>query len=185
MSRSVASALVLGALAVSGLAACPSHPPAPGVRTEPPVRIPPGCGQDLSGEYHHTENPAFHYRAQDDGHTLSLTLLRTRADGGVEQAPDPGAISLTLTRTPDGFVGVTHATGFNVSGSPCPVTFPTEITACGGDTLTLRTVPSTAIDEACQSPSSGPVPQRVEHVLRRSSPPSTDVPDAGPSDAGT
>jgi hypothetical protein len=183
MSRTAAPALVLGALALSGLAACPSHPPAPTAPTEPPVRIPPGCAQNLSGEYHHAANAAFHYLAQDDGRTLSLTLLRTRADGGVEQAPNPGAISLVLNRTPEGFRGQTHATGFNVSGTPCPVTFPTELTACADDSLTLRTVASTAIDEACQPPTSGPLPQRVEHVLRRDGP-GPGAPDAGPSDAG-
>lgn len=178
MSRTALAALSLGPLALSALVACPSRTPSQGARTELPVRVPPGCEQNLAGEYHHVGNPAFRYLAEDDGRTLALTLLRARADGGVGGAPDAGAITLMLNRTPDGFLGETRATGFNVSGNPCPVTFPTEVTACVNDGLTLRTVPSTAVDEACRPPPSGPLPQRVEHVLRRG------TPDAGVPDGG-
>lgn len=152
------------------------------------MRIPPGCERNQAGEYHHVGNPAFRYLAEDDGRTLSLTLARARRDGGVGGAPEAGAITLVLTRTPEGFVGETRATGFTVAGTPCPVTFPTEITACADDSLTLRTVASTALDEACRPPPSGPPPTWTKQVLRRGAPAAgtgapdggTGAPDAGP-----
>jgi hypothetical protein len=153
------------------------------------VRIPPGCERNQAGEYHHVGNPAFRYLAEDDGRTLSLTLARAQRDGGVGGALDAGAISLVLARTPEGFVGETRATGFTVAGTPCPVTFPTEITACEAEQLTLRAVTSTALDEACRPPPSSPPPTWTEQVLRRGAPPTeagtadggTGAPDAGPT----
>jgi hypothetical protein len=115
---------------------------------------------------------------EDDGRTLSLTVVSSRADGGVGGSPDAGAINLVLSRTPQGFVGETRATGFNAAGSPCPARFPTEVTACADDSLRLRTVASTALDEACLPPPSGPPPRWTEQVLRRG------APDAGVSDGG-
>ncbi len=176
MSRPFPLVLVLGGLGFTTLTACPSTPSGP-----PPVNVPPGCERSQRGEYHHVGNPAFRYLAEDDGRVLTLTLVRARADGGVGAAPETGAITLVLTRTPEGFVGETRATGFSVGGTPCPVRFPTEITACAPETLTLRTVASTPLDEACRPPPSGPPPQWTEQVLRRG-PPSVDTgaPDAGP-----
>lgn len=182
MSRPLSVVLVLGGLAFATLAACPSPPVGP-----PPVNVPPGCERSLTGEYHHVGNPAFRYLAEDDGRVLTLTLVRARADGGVGAAPGTGAITLVLTRTPQGFVGETRATGFSVGGTPCPVRFPTELTACAADTLTLRTVESTPLDEACRPPPSGPPPRWTEQVLRRGPPKGgTSAPDAGPGapDAG-
>jgi hypothetical protein len=178
MSRPFSLVLVLGGLAFAAtLAACPSAPVGP-----PPVNVPPGCERSQLGEYHHVGNPAFRYRAEDDGRVLTLTLVRARADGGVGAAPDTGAITLVLTRTPEGFLGETRATGFSVGGTPCPVKFPTEITACAPDTLTLRTVASTPLDEACRPPPSGPPPRWTEQVLRRGPPRvDTGAPDAGPA----
>lgn len=162
---------------MSTLAACPSRAP----EGPPSVRIPPGCESSQSGEYHHVGNPAFRYLAEDDGRTLTLTLLRARRDGGVGAPPDTGAITLVLTRTPEGFLGEARATGFSVAGTPCPVRFPTELIACGPDTLTLRTVASTPLDEACRPPPSGPPPRWTEHVLRRAAPSGEPgAPDAGP-----
>lgn len=177
MSRSSSVALPLASLALVALVACPSRTP----EGPPPLRIPPGCERSQAGEYHHVGNPAFRYLAEDDGRTLALTLARTQRDGGVGGAPDAGAISLVLARTPEGFVGETRATGFTVSGSACPVTFPTEITACTGDSLKLRTVASTSLDEACRPPPSGPPPTWTEQVLRRGAP---DL-GTGSADAGT
>src|SRR5512140_1557454 len=125
--------LVLGGLALAGLVACPTRTPL----GPPPVNVPPGCERNQAGEYHHVGNPAFRYLAQDDGRTLSLTLLRSRPDGGVGGAPDAGAVTITVDRTPQGFIGETRALGFS-AGTPCPVKFPTEITACAPDSLTLR-----------------------------------------------
>jgi hypothetical protein len=176
MSRPASLVPVLGSLALATLAACPSAPVGP-----PPVHVPPGCERSQQGEYHHVGNPAFRYLGVDDGRVLTLTLARTQADGGVGAAPDAGAITLVLTRTPQGFVGETRATGFSVGGTPCPVRFPTEITACAPDTLTLRTVASTPLDEACRPPPSGPAPRWTEQVLRRGPPrvETESAPDAG------
>ncbi len=176
MSPPFRSVLAVSALALTALLACPSRTP-PGGPAEP-VRIPPGCERSQAGEYHHVGNPAFRYLAEDDGRTLSLTVVRSRADGGVGGSPDAGAISVVLARTPRGFVGETRATGFNAAGSPCPARFPTEVTACANDSLRLRTVASTALDEACLPPPSGPPPQWTEQVLRRG------APDAGAPDGG-
>jgi len=147
------------------------------------VQVPPGCERSQAGEYHHVGNPAFRYLAEDDGRILTLTLARPRRDGGVGEAPEVGAITLVLARTPEGFVGSTHATGFSVAGTPCPVKFPTEITACGATTLTLRSVASTSLDEACRPPPSGPAPKWTEQVLRRGAPPVPQAPSTTP-DAG-
>jgi hypothetical protein len=183
MSRPFPLVLVLGGFAFATLAACPTRTVGP-----PPVHVPPGCELSQAGEYHHVGNPAFRYLAEDDGRTLTLALVRSRRDGGVGAAPEAGAITLVLTRTPEGFLGETHATGFSVAGTPCPVKFPTEVTACGAATLTLRTVASTSLDEACRPPPSGPAPKWTEQVLRRGPPPAPEpgAPTPGPAtDAGT
>jgi len=168
MPRPLRSVLALSAVAASTLLACPSRGPSGG--PEEPVRIPPGCERSQAGEYHHVGNPAFRYLAEDDGRTLALTLVRAQRDGGVGGSPDAGAINLVLARTPQGFVGETRATGFNAAGTPCPARFPTEVTACADDSLRLRTVASTALDEACRPPPSGPPPTWTEQVLRRGAP---------------
>lgn len=150
------------------------------------MHIPPGCERDQTGEYHHVGNPAFRYLAQDDGRTMSLTLLHSLADGGVGGTPDAGAVTITVDRTPEGFVGETRATGFS-AGTPCPMKFPTEITACAPDSLTLRSVQKTSVDQACRPAPRGPAPTWTEQVLRRGPPPpepSPEPPDAGTPDAG-
>jgi hypothetical protein len=176
MSRPLPLALALGGFALAGLVACPTRTPV----GPPPVHVPPGCERNQAGEYHHVGNPAFRYLAQDDGRTLSLTLLRSRADGGVGGTPDAGAITISVARTPEGFVGETHATGFS-AGTPCPVKFPTEVTACAPETLTLRSVEKTSLDEACRPAPSGPPPAWTEQVLRRGPPPE---PSQGSADGG-
>jgi hypothetical protein len=178
MSRPLPLTLALGTLAFASLVACPSRTPSSGGPHPEPVRIPPGCERSQAGEYHHVGNPAFRYLAEDDGRTLSLTVARAQADGGVGGTPDAGAVTVRLSRTPRGFVGETRATGFSVTGTPCPVAFPTEVTACAPDSLTLRTVKSTALDEACLPPPSGPPPIWTEQVLRRG------APDAGTPEGG-
>ncbi|QSQ13567.1 hypothetical protein [Myxococcus landrumensis] len=176
MHRALPS-LALG-FSVVWLTACHAKVP-PTLETRapppPPVRVPPGCESSQAGEYRHADNPAFRYHGEDDGGTLSLTVLRARTteDGGTEP-PESSASSIVLQRTPEGFVGETRATGFTGSGAPCPVTFPTELVACEDAGLTLRAVASTSIDEGCQPSRSGPPPVRLKQVLLR------DPPDAGP-----
>jgi hypothetical protein len=196
MRRSFPLSLVLGGSALTALIACPSRTPV----GPPPVHVPPGCEQSQAGEYHHVGNPAFRYLAEDDGRNLSLTLVRNLLDGGVGETPDAGAVTLSLARTPEGFIGATRATGFSSAGTPCPVKFPTEVTACAPDTLTLRTQEKTSFNEECRPPPNAPPPVWVEQVLRRGPPPppapraedggpgagDAGVPDAGasPADAG-
>lgn len=199
MSRPLPLALALGGFALSGLVACPTRTPV----GPPPVHVPPGCERSQAGEYHHVGNPAFRYLAEDDGRILSLHLLHTLPDGGVGGVPDAGTVMIVLARTPEGFVGSTHATGFS-AGTPCPVKFPTEVTACAPDALKLRSVWKTSVDEACRPPPTNVPPSAwAEQVLRRGpppppSPPATDAgtinPDAGvpaldggtgPADGGT
>jgi hypothetical protein len=183
MSRPISVALGLGVLALAGLAACPTR----ATVSPPPVQVPPGCEQSQAGQYHHVGNPAFRYLGQDDGRILSLALVRGLEDGGVEGAPDAGAVTLVLARTPEGFLGTTHATGFSVSGTPCPVKFPTQVTGCGAETLTLRTAQKTYLNEDCRPPPNAPPPLWTEQVLRRGPPPpvpSVDTADGGVGDAG-
>jgi hypothetical protein len=132
------------------------------------VRVPPGCEQSQAGAYHHAENPAFHYLGEDDGGTLTLAVVRSRAEA--VGPPDGGTVSIVLTRTPRGFVGETRATGFNAAGAPCPVAFPTEVTACTATALTLNAAASTAIGEDCRPAPSGPPPPRLPQVLVRGAP---------------
>jgi hypothetical protein len=148
--------------------ACTGQTPPPGERASRPIRVPSGCEQNLAGEYHHADNPAFRYLGQDDGGTLTLALVRSR---GAELEPtDGGTVAIVLNRTPDGFVGETRATGFSAAGTPCPVAFPTEVTACETRGLTLRSAASAAIGEDCRPAPSGPSPARLQQVLVRGAP---------------
>ena len=167
----VLTPLALG-LSVLSLTACPAKAPP---RTEaqppppPPIRVPAGCESSQAGEYHHAENPAFRYYGDDDGGTLTLAVVRARADGGTE-SPDAGAASIVLQRTPEGFVGETRATGFTGGGVPCPVAFPTEVVSCAEAGLTLRSATSTSIDEGCRPAQTGAPTVRLQQVLLRGAP---------------
>lgn len=163
------------ALSVSILSfpACTGQKPPPGERARP-IRVPSGCEQNQAGEYHHAENPAFRYLGQDDGGTLTLAVVRASAEG--VGTPDAGTVSIVVTRTPDGFVGETRATGFSATGTPCPVAFPTEVTACSDQGLTLQSVAGTTLGEDCRPAPTEPRPTRVQQVLVRGAPP---APDAG------
>ncbi|XXF76595.1 hypothetical protein P2318_26575 [Myxococcaceae bacterium GXIMD 01537] len=156
-------------VSVLSLAACTGQTPAPGERAARPVRVPPGCERSQAGAYHHAENPTYRYLATDDGSTLSLTAYQSPADGGTG-TPDAGTATIVLARTPDGFIGETHGTGFSTTGTPCPVTFPTEVTKCGAEGLTLRSAASTVIAEDCRATSGAAAPQRVEQRLVRETP---------------
>jgi hypothetical protein len=161
------------------LMACPTRTPT--LPEAPrPVRVPKGCEKNQAGEYHHAENPAFRYRGEDDGGTLTLAVVRAR-EGEASQT-DGGTVSIVLQRTPDGFVGETRATTFTPAGTACPVRFPTQVTTCDDQGLTLRSAATTAIDENCRPAPSGPQPALKEQRLLRG------VPDAGTpteADAGT
>ena len=181
--------LRLAVLALPGLlAACASQPPA---RADgaPPVRVPPGCEASLAGTYFHRDVPPLRYAAEDDGRTLTLTLLADAADGGTPAAPDAGpgeadggaaagaAVQVTLVRTPEGFRGETRAAAYSPRGRLCPqVAFPTELVACdAAGTLRVRAAAEAYIDDDCR-PSARPAPPMLEHVLQRGEPP---APDAG------
>lgn len=173
--------IVAGGLAAA-LTACPARTPAL-PSAAPPIRVPPGCERSQAGEYHHEDNAAFRYLGEDDGGTLTLTLARARE--GAEVQTDGGtAVRIVLNRTPDGFVGETRATTFTPSGTGCPVRFPTQATACDERGLTLRSVASTSVDEACRPAASGPKPVWKEQRLLRGAPDAGSA-DAGSADAGT
>jgi hypothetical protein len=183
MSRKI-TLIAAGGLATA-LMACPTRTPTP-PETPRPVRVPPGCERNQAGEYHHEENPAFLYRGEDDGGTLTLAVMRAR-EGGQAQA-DGGTVSIVLNRTPDGFVGETRATTFTGAGTACPVRFPTEATTCDERGLTLRTVAATAIDENCRPAPNGKTAWKEQRLLRgvpdAGAPPPPTAGDAGTPDGG-
>ena len=160
--------LAAGALAV----ACPPKPvrtgPAPGSPL-PSVQVPPGCQRDLSGTYAHAQRPEFRYLARDDGTTLTMSVERVRADAG--SADGGSRVSITLARTPRGFVGQARATAFVSTGQPCPVEFFTEVIACDEAALLLRSAATTAVDESCRAPPSAVHAAMMEHRLIRESAP--------------
>lgn len=164
--------LFLAGAATASLLACPARTPPLPETTSPPVHVPPGCETRQAGEYHHAENPAFRYRAEDTGSTLSLTVSRP------EQA-DGGEVTLVLQRTAEGFQGETRATVHTASGQGCPVRFPTRVTACDTTGLTLQSVASTAVAEDC-APLAGAAPPvwKEQRLLRGT--PDAGTPDAGP-----
>ncbi|HVE86240.1 MAG TPA: hypothetical protein VND93_25460 [Myxococcales bacterium] len=133
----------------------------------PPVQVPEGCLADQSGEYVHAQNPTYRYRGRDDGGTLVLVLEEgPAADGGTRPAP-AAAPRVVLRRTPAGFVGRTEAQAFTGGGQSCAVSFPTEITACQGNGLTLRSAASIQVNELCQGPAPAPGAPMLEHRLLR------------------
>lgn len=136
----------------------------------PPVQVPEGCLANQSGEYVHEGNPAYRYRARDDGGTLVLWLEQgPPPDGGPRQALAQ-APRVVLERTPEGFAGRTEARTFTASGQSCEVSFPTRVVACLPGGLTLRAAPSAALDELCRAPPETPggAPRpMVEHRLLR------------------
>lgn len=181
MSRPIAW-IAAGGLAAT-LTACPARTPSLPPSTPPPVHVPPGCEKNQSGEYHHADNPAFRYRGEDDGGTLTLTLVRTLNEG---QLDGGSAVSIQLQRTADGFVGETRATTFTSAGVACPVHFPTQATLCDPTGLTLRSVVTAAIDEDCRPAPGGPrQPQWKEQRLLRGAPDAgTPPPALGGTDGG-
>ncbi|HEY8211196.1 MAG TPA: hypothetical protein VIG99_27115 [Myxococcaceae bacterium] len=156
------------------VARCVPHrqgPPGP-----EPVQVPSGCLRDQSGEYQHAQNAAYRYRGRDDGGTLVLVLEEGPADGGVRPAP-AAAPRVVLNRTPHGFVGRTEARAFAGAGQSCAVSFPTEVTACADDALTLRAAMSAQVNELCQAPPPTAASPMLEQRLLRAP---AAAPDAGP-----
>lgn len=74
---------------------------------------------------------------------------------------------LTLTRGPQGFAGATVAQQFLPDGTACEVPYPTTITSCSDESLTLSTATYVAVDAECTpAPTQGESP-REEHRLVR------------------
>jgi hypothetical protein len=182
--------LALAPLAIC-LCACPRPLPTltPPVEPPAPVRIPSGCGHNLTGSYQHASNSTYRYEAEDDGESLSLVIERLGPDGGLVPIQSDGGPSLQLARTPKGFVGLATGTGFTSAGHPCPVTFATELIECNDGGIVLRTAASASINDACQSPQTGPPPVQVIHrLIRRArvqrAPGDGGSAGGGPSDGG-
>ena len=131
-----------------------------------PLRIPKGCEVDLSGEYTFKGREDWRYLASDDGGTLVLLLVRTSPDGGSGAERSDGGTWIGLERTPDGFVGDTHALAWPPRGAPCAVSFPTEVTACGDGGLALRAVDAISVDEACRAAPAAGAPLRDVELVR-------------------
>ena len=138
---------------------------------------------DLSGSYVHAQNPSYGYLAHDDGGTLFIAVDRGTADAGSPRS-DPNPVSVSLFRTPRGFLGQTDAVPFVATGRACPVSFPTEIIACEDAGLTLRSAVSSAVDESCE-PSQAPAHRvMAEHRLVRAQSAPALPQRAGSADAG-
>ena len=74
---------------------------------------------------------------------------------------------LTLTRGPQGFAGATVAQQFLPDGTACEIPYPTTITACSDESLTISTATYVAVDAECTpAPTQGESP-REEHRLVR------------------
>jgi hypothetical protein len=167
--------LFLAGAAATALLACPARTPPLPETTSAPVHVPPGCETSLAGEYHHAENPAFRYLAEDTGGTLSLTVRRP----GVEPGQEASEVTIVLQRTPEGFQGETRATVRAASGQGCPVRFPTRVMACDATGLTLQSVASTAVAEDCAPLAGSAQPVWKDQRLLRGTP-DAGTPDAGP-----
>ena len=110
------AAQMCGTFLALSVIACVTAPPVekkPEAPAPPPIRIPPGCAADQSGEWVHSQNATFTYLARDDGGTLEFDLARAGDDAGVK---------IVVTRGPEGFLGNTWSEAFNASGARCPAT---------------------------------------------------------------
>ncbi len=139
----------------------------------------------MSGDYTHVQSGRYRYRGEDDGGTLLLSLMRPLPDGGGAEGPDAGT-KVLLSRTPEGFLGATHAYAYAPGGTLCAVDFRTELLECDDAGLILLSEERTAVDEASCLPSLAQ-PRRVllEHRLLREHPaPRLAPPDGGAADAG-
>ncbi len=155
-------------LAAISLTACPSRRPTPSPQEAtrpPPVKVPPGCEGDLSGQYVHADRPEWVYAAVDDGGTLTV-----RPDGTANAAAD-GGVEIVLQRTPEGFLGTTRATAFAAQGVECEVRFPTELVGCPDGGLLVSTVENVAINESCVPAKVPRDARREEHLLLPAPPP--------------
>lgn len=152
------------------LSGCVRPPPPPVEEQRPPpappaIKIPAGCEGSLTGEWTHETDPTFRYRVEDDRSDLTVAVYRAFATA--DAGPPPASAQIRLHRTPNGFVGETEMTHLLASGRECKATFPTEISACGPSTLTLRSAASTPVGEGCQTPSSPQPAAMLEHRLAR------------------
>jgi hypothetical protein len=141
-------------LALSGWIGCirkpPPAPSPPGAPSPPAIRVPPGCLDDLSGTYVHALNPSYNYLGTDDGGTLFLAVERAHGDAGASRQ-DSNPISISLSRTPRGFLGETRAMVFVTSGRICSVDFPTELVGCEDGGLLIKSAMSRNVDESCRA----------------------------------
>ena len=157
-------ALPSASLALLLLGAC-SAPRGPATVAPAPQsavpRVPAGCERNFSGTWIHAQSPAWRYEAQDDGTTLRMTVHAPPADGA------EGTV-LELQRTPEGFLGYAEALVATPGGGPpCRVRFATEIAACEGETLLVRSAATASVDARCRMPTPPSPAPRLEHTLRR------------------
>ncbi len=168
-------------------AACTTPRPSPDqgpvvVPSAPALKIPAGCGADLSGDYQHARDESFLYSGVDDGGTLTLQVARRHDGGAFAVSGGDGGTRIVLERTAAGFVGETRAHAFARSGAPCPVDFKTEVLGCDGGLL-LRSDSVAAVDDTCRLATPTRAQPSREHLLRRVVAPENPAPLGG-VDAG-
>lgn len=167
---------------------CVRPPPTPAAEPSPPPphAVTLGCREGLAGRWVLEEDPSWTYDASDDGGTLELSVRRTvdagyrprrfRLDAGPDAPRDDGGAApppvarITLERTDAGFLGSTWGTARTPSGTPCHVSFHTELLACGDGGLLVRTEPSVELDETCQRRAPEPPSPFAQHRLVRPPP---------------
>lgn len=158
---------------------CPTPKPRPLAPGASEVRVPPGCLNNLSGEYVHAGNVKYRYLAVDDGTALSMSVEKGAGDAA-HSATDGGTpIQIHLSRTAKGFLGHTVAIGTLSSGQTCPADFPTEVVSCERGEIVLRSAGEIFLDEACRPPQGGTPSSMREHRLVRVGPAGSPAPADG------
>ncbi|HUB10113.1 MAG TPA: hypothetical protein VMB50_24130 [Myxococcales bacterium] len=145
------------------------------------AQVPPGCRENLSGEWQHQDDSSYRFSAVDDGGQLTLKPYRVLE--GADAGLTPNDMSIELSRTPAGFVGQFKMMESMEGGKRCPASFGAKVVACEPGKMTLRIEQSYAVDQDCHRVAT--TPDIAEHVLvRRPAAPENPAKAAAPADAG-
>ncbi|MFN0061943.1 MAG: hypothetical protein ACKVPX_05450 [Myxococcaceae bacterium] len=121
------------------------------------------CGRSFEGEWVHSEDASYRYRATDDGQRLRLSVYRVGADG--TETPTSNAPEIVLERSAAGLVGESRAPVFGPGGQACVASFETRATVCTADELSLLSTERVWVDASCKT---APRKEAVrEQTLRR------------------
>lgn len=128
------------------------------------AQVPPGCRENLGGEWQHQDDSSYRFTAVDDGRQLVLKPYRVVEGSDAGLAPND--MSIELARTPGGFVGQFRMMESLEAGKRCAASFDARIVACEPGKMTLQIEQSYAVDQDCHRvPTGGP--DIAEHVLVR------------------